>query len=230
MCPCQLLVEVTILHFCISGEHAWKYGNDLIFYPYHCCSLLHRLTKTLSCLWMIQLWPNTFLHMETELHFSIFAKIKPLSQNKKWVYLKSSGRKWSYKTESKESDEEAHNREKETEDNEKMPKTSTPVKRQTKRSVEIGWIHKEDSEAKQVKAKQGGGTRKVVMDISDGYNEILKEWKNLFFPNGISSKGHESDTFDVWDFKQNPFTDHVSICNIRHCQTSQAAFLYCHSA
>ncbi|KAK5859317.1 hypothetical protein PBY51_020881 [Eleginops maclovinus] len=124
-------------------------------------------------------------------------------------------KKMKLKTESKETDEEASNSEKETKDDGKMPTTSRPVKRTTKRSVEIGWINKEDGEAKQVRAKQGGGTRKVVMDISGGYNEILKEGKNLFFPNGISNKGPESDfTFDVWDFKQNPFTDHVSIAAI----------------
>lgn len=36
-----------------------------------------------------QFWPTTFVHMETELHFSIFAEIKSLSQSKNWVYLKN---------------------------------------------------------------------------------------------------------------------------------------------
>lgn len=136
----------------------------------------------------------------------------PVSKRKMGLFEKLR-KKMMLNRENKETEEEASNSEKETKDNEKVPKNSrTKVQRTTKRTVEIGWIHKEDSEAKQVRAKQGGGTRKVVMDTSGGYDEILKEGKNLFFPNGISSKGHESDfTFDVWDFKQNTFTDHVSI-------------------
>lgn len=52
------------------------------------------------------------------------------------------------------------------------------------------------------------------MDLNGGFNDILKEGKSLFFPNGVSSKGHESDfTFHVWDFKQNSFSD-VSIGTI----------------
>ncbi|KAK0154137.1 hypothetical protein N1851_003761 [Merluccius polli] len=50
------------------------------------------------------------------------------------------------------------------------------------------------------------------MDINGGFNDILEEGKSLFFPSGVSSKGHVSDfTFDVWDFKQNSFSDDVSI-------------------
>lgn len=53
------------------------------------------------------------------------------------------------------------------------------------------------------------------MDINAGFNEILKEGKSLFFPKGVSSKGHGSDfTFDVWDFKQNYFPNDVSIGTI----------------
>lgn len=50
------------------------------------------------------------------------------------------------------------------------------------------------------------------MNINCGFNDVLKEGKSLFFPNGISSKGLESEfTFDVWDFKQNSHYDGISI-------------------
>ncbi|KAF3844213.1 hypothetical protein F7725_013554 [Dissostichus mawsoni] len=62
------------------------------------------------------------------------------------------------------------------------------------------------SRRKAKQAKQGGGTRKVPINVHGGFNDILKEGKALFFPEGKSSKGHESDfKFDVWDFKKNPF-------------------------
>ncbi|XP_057183816.1 uncharacterized protein LOC130550382 [Triplophysa rosa] len=81
----------------------------------------------------------------------------------------------------------------------------------SKRQIEIGWIHIDNKETKQVRTKQGGGTRKVTMDINAGYNDILKEGKDLFFPDGNSSKGHECDfSFEVWDFRQNVLPSDVS--------------------
>ncbi len=50
----------------------------------------------------------------------------------------------------------------------------------TTRTIEICWIHQDKGGAKQVRAKQGGGTRTLVMDISGGFNDILEEGKRLF--------------------------------------------------
>ncbi|XP_051960711.1 uncharacterized protein LOC127628074 [Xyrauchen texanus] len=100
---------------------------------------------------------------------------------------------------------------------EETPETSKPKSRAKacKRQIEIGWIHTENKETKQVRTKQGGGTRKVAMDINAGYNEILKEGKELFFPDGNSCKGDECDfTFEVWDFRQNVLPSDVSIGTI----------------
>ncbi|ROL43003.1 hypothetical protein DPX16_5556 [Anabarilius grahami] len=60
---------------------------------------------------------------------------------------------------------------------EETPETSKPKSRgkASKRQIEIGWIHADNKETKQVRTKQGGGTRKLAMDINAGYNEILKE-------------------------------------------------------
>ncbi|KAL3048029.1 hypothetical protein OYC64_006751 [Pagothenia borchgrevinki] len=88
---------------------------------------------------------------------------------------------------------------------EEVPETSRKSRRKAKqstRNIEIGWVHTIDKVTKQVRAKQGGGTRKVPINVHGGFNDILKEGKGLFFPEGKSSKGHESDfKFDVWDFK-----------------------------
>ena len=79
---------------------------------------------------------------------------------------------------------------------EEEPETSHKARgrpKQSIRNIEMGWIHTDNEVTKQVRAKQGGGTRKVPIDIQSGYDEILKQGKALFFPEGTSSKGHEYD-------------------------------------
>ncbi|XP_078799413.1 uncharacterized protein LOC144990249 isoform X2 [Oryzias latipes] len=85
-------------------------------------------------------------------------------------------------------------------------------KHKTTRNVEIGWIHSDGQITKQVRAKQGGGTRKIQMATEAGLKDILQEGKILFFPGGISPKGPESDfEFEVWDFKQNCLNDETGL-------------------
>ncbi len=107
---------------------------------------------------------------------------------------------------------------KENHTGEEEPETSQKARgrrKQGKRFIEIGWIHTENKVTKQIRSKQGGGTRKVSVDIQSGYDDILKEGKALFFPEGTSSKGQESDfEFDVWDFKQNILPKDVVIEDI----------------
>lgn len=87
--------------------------------------------------------------------------------------------------------------------------------KQCRRIIEIGWIHTENNVTKQIRTKQGGGTIRVSMDIQSGYDDILKQGKALFFPEGTSSKGQESDfEFDVWDFQQNTLPKDAIIENI----------------
>ncbi|KAG9272835.1 hypothetical protein AMEX_G4595 [Astyanax mexicanus] len=103
---------------------------------------------------------------------------------------------------------------KEKDQGEEEPQSSNKVHRakKSKRMVEIGWVHTDSNITKQIRAKQGGGTRKVPMNVQSGFSDILKEGKALFFPDGKSSKGHESNfDFDVWDFKQNPFPKDNSV-------------------
>lgn len=80
------------------------------------------------------------------------------------------------------------------------------------RMIEIGWINDVEGTLKQVRSKQGGGTRKVKMSKEARKEEILNEAKKLFFPDGISPKGNQSlFEFDLWDFKQNPLCDDMTI-------------------
>ena len=87
-------------------------------------------------------------------------------------------------------------------------RTTDPKKLKSTRNVEIGWIHDDGKGAKQVRTKQGGGTRKTQLPTDAGLKAIVEEGQELFFPGGISPKGPVSDfQFEVWDFKQNRLTD-----------------------
>ncbi|XP_038134767.1 uncharacterized protein LOC119779269 [Cyprinodon tularosa] len=87
-------------------------------------------------------------------------------------------------------------------------RTRQRKKQKASRNVEIGWIHSDGEVPKEVRAKQGGGTRKIQMATDAGLKDILQEGKKLFFPDGISPKGPETDfEFEVWDFKLNHLTE-----------------------
>ncbi|XP_054907180.1 uncharacterized protein LOC129373317 [Poeciliopsis prolifica] len=97
---------------------------------------------------------------------------------------------------------------------ETMTHESTRQKKRPKgtKNVEIGWIHSDGKTTKQVRAKQGGGTRKIQMATDSGLKDILQEGKTLFFPDGTSPKGPETDfEFEVWDFKQNLLTEDTGL-------------------
>nr|XP_023022443.1 uncharacterized protein LOC111510736 [Leptinotarsa decemlineata] len=66
------------------------------------------------------------------------------------------------------------------------------------RVIEIGWLctSEGDNVFRQVKTKAGGGTRKVNIPKNVLCTEVLEKAKNLFFPNGVSTKGHLDD-FEV---------------------------------
>lgn len=91
---------------------------------------------------------------------------------------------------------------------------ASPMRRQraSTRTIEIGWLHRQNNETKQIRTKQGGGTRKVVMDVSSGMDDILQKGKSLFFPQGISTKGPEIDfDFELCDHKLNPVVEDITI-------------------
>ncbi|XP_035990567.1 uncharacterized protein LOC118562359 [Fundulus heteroclitus] len=108
-----------------------------------------------------------------------------------------------------------------TTDKDSVPKATeegvlpVPKRRRGKashRTIEIGWLHCENGQVKHIRAKYGGGTRAVLIGVQCGIDTVLQKGKELFFPNGISTKGHESHfNFEVWDYKQNPVQDNLTI-------------------
>lgn len=61
------------------------------------------------------------------------------------------------------------------------------------RKIELGWMHYNDGSFKQVRRPTGGGTRDIIVKKNDTVDKILTNGKNIFFPNGKSSKGHIKD-------------------------------------
>ena len=65
---------------------------------------------------------------------------------------------------------------------------------------------------KQIRVKQGGGTRIVPIRIECGIDKVLQKGKTLFFPDGLSTKGPASDfKFELRDYKRNPFPMDVTV-------------------
>ncbi|XP_042609688.1 uncharacterized protein LOC122142538 [Cyprinus carpio] len=76
------------------------------------------------------------------------------------------------------------------------------------RKIELGWIH----DKKQVRKRNGGGTR--VLDISKKATktEILSQAKKLFFPNEKSRKGKwEEFSHNIVDFQEAYLDEDVSV-------------------
>ncbi|XP_030580814.1 uncharacterized protein LOC115777119 [Archocentrus centrarchus] len=75
----------------------------------------------------------------------------------------------------------------------------------TSRRIEIGWLHLIDNEYHQVRTRNGGGTRHATVEKNTTVAQILEMGKDLFFPDGNSTKGRVEDfIFTVSDFKKNP--------------------------
>lgn len=74
----------------------------------------------------------------------------------------------------------------------------------TSRRIEIWWLHFCRNGYQQVRTSNGGGTRHVKVEKKTAVSQIMEMGKQLFFPNGQSPKGPETDfTFHVCDFKRN---------------------------
>lgn len=99
----------------------------------------------------------------------------------------------------------------ETEENEKLKKY---VHIKKTRIVEIGWIcsEKDNDVYKQVRLKNGGGTRRVSVRRESKCVDILETAKELFFPNGLSKKGELTDfNCELLDFKSNKFDIQLTV-------------------
>ncbi|XP_076153437.1 uncharacterized protein LOC143136607 isoform X1 [Alosa pseudoharengus] len=65
------------------------------------------------------------------------------------------------------------------------------------RLIEFGWMHN----GRQVRSRNGGGTRRLVMPKNASYHDLFQLGKEMFFPEGISTKGPETDfLFQIRDY------------------------------
>lgn len=72
------------------------------------------------------------------------------------------------------------------------------------RKIEIGWLHYSKPHYTQVRTRHGGGTRYPTVDKGTTVKQLLDTGKQLFFPDGLSTKGpQENFDFEMRDFKRN---------------------------
>nr|XP_020442264.1 uncharacterized protein LOC109951875 [Monopterus albus]XP_020460171.1 uncharacterized protein LOC109962628 [Monopterus albus] len=82
----------------------------------------------------------------------------------------------------------------------------------TSRKIEIGWLHFSNNDYQQVRTRKGGGTRHATVEKTTNIAQILQMRRELFFSNGLSTKGRVEDfTFHICDFKRHqlPMDDTV---------------------
>lgn len=71
--------------------------------------------------------------------------------------------------------------------------TRTKASQRTVRKVEIGWMNYDGQGFVQMRAKKGGGTRKLSVPKDWKRKELMEEAIRLFFPNGKNSLGSLSE-------------------------------------
>lgn len=66
--------------------------------------------------------------------------------------------------------------------------------------VHLGWYHFDEGKKMyvHVRAKAGGGKRTVMLNRSQIKQSIIKEYLNLFFPDGESQHGFPTETSRRW--------------------------------
>lgn len=82
------------------------------------------------------------------------------------------------------------------------------------RMIEIGWLcmSKTEKRYKQVRARNGGGTRRVTIDKNSKCSEVLDMAKELFFPNGKSVRGKITNfEIELVDYKSHIFDKDLTI-------------------
>ncbi|XP_076154866.1 uncharacterized protein LOC143138252 [Alosa pseudoharengus] len=85
----------------------------------------------------------------------------------------------------------------------------------SKRRIEVGWLHYQNHCFHQVRSKNGGGTRHLVLEKSTSVKQMMVMAKNLFFPEGKSPKGPIEDfTYEICDFKKQPVATTSTIADL----------------
>lgn len=76
------------------------------------------------------------------------------------------------------------------------------------RIIDMGWMH----EGKQVKQKQGGGTRQLTVNKTTNKGALIQLGVDLFFPGGVSKKGTSADMkFSILDFKEVELPENATV-------------------
>ncbi|XP_076866803.1 uncharacterized protein LOC143518217 [Brachyhypopomus gauderio] len=79
----------------------------------------------------------------------------------------------------------------------------------------MGWLHFQGGQYRQVRTKNGGGTRHLSCQKKTSVEELLCVGKDLFFPKGISSKGPtDKFVFEIRDFSQSTIPPETTLCQI----------------
>lgn len=96
--------------------------------------------------------------------------------------------------------------------NEKIKRNDKHIKKT--RIIEIGWLcsYPKEKRLRQVRTISGGGTRRMAVDKNSKCLSLLEKAKDLFFPNGISTKGRLGN-FDIelLDYKSHAFDLNMTI-------------------
>lgn len=94
------------------------------------------------------------------------------------------------------------------------------------RKIELGWIH----DKRQVRKRNGGGTRFLNISKNAAKAEILSNAKNLFFPNEKSTKGKwEEFSHDIVDFQEAYLDDGVSVGELYEAHKLGVLRFYLHT-
>lgn len=90
---------------------------------------------------------------------------------------------------------------------------TTPKNAQkTQRKIEIGWMNFRVGGFLQMRAKQGGGTRKESVPKNSKKQNLIEKATLLFFPDGVNAEGSCSDfDIDLTDFQQHSLDDSITV-------------------
>lgn len=93
-----------------------------------------------------------------------------------------------------------------------MARQKNSAGEKTSRKIEIGWLHFGRDKYHQVRTSNGGGTRHATLEKTTTVAQILEMGKDLFFPDGQSTKG-QADEFTSVILKETRFPSITLLAN-----------------
>ncbi|XP_041938181.1 uncharacterized protein LOC121699809 [Alosa sapidissima] len=92
---------------------------------------------------------------------------------------------------------------------EKVPSRNA---QKSERKIEMGWLIFRKEQFFQVRAKKGGGTRKICVFKDCRKDELIEKAINLFFPDQKNSEGNVTDFhIDLTDFQEHPLDNQTTV-------------------